>query len=160
MMKIRANNSTIFFLPSPIGVLKISLDNHCLTSLEILEKGADSIQQENQAPFLQAFLAYFKNPHYRFTLSLALNVTSFQTRVLQALQTIPVGEVRTYGQLADQLNTSPRAIGNACRHNPIPIVIPCHRVIGAVSLGGYCGEIVGEKLSVKQWLLRHEGALA
>ena len=83
--------------------------------------------------------------------------TAFQQRVWAALQAIPTGSVLSYGELARQLDTAPRAIGGACRSNPIPILIPCHRVVSRQGLGGYAGEVEGELPGIKRWLLRHEG---
>ena len=67
--------------------------------------------------------------------------------------------MRTYGELAKLLNTSAQAVGNACRENPIPIIIPCHRVVSRASLGGYCGKTSGSKIQIKTWLLQNEGAI-
>ena len=77
-------------------------------------------------------------------------------RVWQALKQIPAGESICYGELAKQLGTSARAVGNACRANPLPIVVPCHRVVSASGLGGFMGQTQGAELTVKQWLLKHE----
>lgn len=83
--------------------------------------------------------------------------TPFQRRVWALLQQIPAGETRSYGELARQLNSSARAVANACRANPLAILIPCHRVVAANGLGGYMGETDGEPLAIKRWLLHHEG---
>ncbi len=64
--------------------------------------------------------------------------------------------VFAFGALAERLHTSPRAVGNACRANPIPIVIPCHRVVSATGLGGYSGKTGGAQLALKRRLLEHE----
>jgi methylated-DNA-[protein]-cysteine S-methyltransferase len=80
--------------------------------------------------------------------------TTFQMRVWRALTRIPFGNTISYGQLAENLNSSPRAVGNANGKNPIPIIIPCHRVIGAD--GTLCG--FGGGLDKKQALLNLEGA--
>ena len=82
--------------------------------------------------------------------------TSFQRKVWAAMQVIPRGQVRTYGELARDLGSAAQAVGNACGANPIPILIPCHRVVAANGLGGYSG---GEGLPTKTALLRLEGAL-
>jgi methylated-DNA-[protein]-cysteine S-methyltransferase len=82
--------------------------------------------------------------------------TAFMNRVWHALEQIPPGETRTYGDLAKSLNTSPRAVGNACRKNLYPLVVPCHRVVSVTGLGGYDGQIGGEKLDIKEKLLAHE----
>ncbi len=98
---------------------------------------------------------YFVKPR-PLPLPLELHGTDFQSRVWQALRGIPPGEVSTYGELASQLHTSPRAVGNACRQNPCPLVVPCHRVVGRNGIGGYAGHTDGETLDIKRWLLRHE----
>ena len=66
--------------------------------------------------------------------------------------------MRTYGELAKLLNSSARAVGGACRANPISLVIPCHRVVASNGLGGYGGATAGKRLAIKQWLLEHERA--
>ena len=86
-----------------------------------------------------------------------LNVTSFQGKVLKQLQKIPYGETRTYGEIAKILKTSARAVGNACRNNPLPIIIPCHRVVAASGIGGYDGAKSGDLLTIKRKLLMREG---
>ncbi len=86
--------------------------------------------------------------------------SDFQSRVRAALLAIPPGEVRSYGELARQLGSSARAVGGACRRNPVPILVPCHRVVGAAGPGGYGGHTGGAALRRKLWLLRHEGVLA
>ncbi|SMY06630.1 methylated-DNA--[protein]-cysteine S-methyltransferase [Flavimaricola marinus] len=81
--------------------------------------------------------------------------TEFQMRFRDALIAIPFGETRTYGDLAKSLGVSAQAIGQACGANPIPIIVPCHRVLGANGLGGFSG---GSGVEAKVALLRHEGA--
>jgi len=87
----------------------------------------------------------------------SLDITAFQARVLAQLQKIPYGETRSYGDIAKILKTSPRAVGNACRNNPLPIIIPCHRVVAAKGIGGYDGAKSGELLGIKRRLLEIEG---
>ncbi len=103
---------------------------------------------------LQAYLA---DPHTPVPLLTPADGTPFQQRVWQALQRIPVGEVRSYGELATELDSCARAVAQACRANPLPILIPCHRVVAANGPGGYMGKTAGEAMAIKQWLLRHEG---
>ena len=86
--------------------------------------------------------------------------TTFQHKVWSALRKIPPGKTVTYGELAQQLGTSARAVGNACRTNPIPVVVPCHRVVSASGLGGYAGATRGDPVRFKTWLLQREGVLA
>ena len=100
---------------------------------------------------------YFADATTSFDLSLDLGGTPFQQRVWAAIRAIPPGSTRTYRDLARDLGTAPRAVGQACRANPCPIVVPCHRVVAVNGLGGFAGDLTGRKLTVKRWLLRHEG---
>ena len=96
-------------------------------------------------------------PNFEFDIELTVMGTPFQKKVWRALQQIPVGQVLTYGELAQQLKTSARAVGNACRANPIPLVIPCHRVVSKSGMGGFAGSRDGVPMKIKTWLLDHEG---
>lgn len=102
--------------------------------------------------------AYFHNPRARFSLPLAPGGSEFQNRVWRAMRRIPSGQVRRYGDLARALDSAARAVGGACRANPIPIVVPCHRVVSASGLGGFMGATAGRALQIKRWLLAHEQA--
>jgi methylated-DNA-[protein]-cysteine S-methyltransferase len=105
--------------------------------------------------------AYLDNPRFEFDLPLQLAGTRHRLAVWEAMQRIPAGSTRTYGDLARELRSSARAVGGACGANPIPLVVPCHRVIAASrAIGGFMGERgEGFELSIKRWLLGHEGAL-
>jgi methylated-DNA-[protein]-cysteine S-methyltransferase len=100
---------------------------------------------------------YFARPLQRFTLAVALHGTAFQQRVWGALRQIPAGKTLTYGGLADKLGSGARAVGNACRGNPVPIIVPCHRVVSVSGIGGYSGKTDGREINRKKWLLEHEG---
>jgi methylated-DNA-[protein]-cysteine S-methyltransferase len=102
--------------------------------------------------------AYFADPRACFDLPLAAAGSDFQQRVWRALRQIPSGTARRYGELAKRLKSAPRAVGGACRANPIPIVVPCHRVVAATGLGGFMGATRGRALDIKRWLLEHEAA--
>ena len=108
------------------------------------------------AETVEQLRAYFRDPRWRLSLPLFLAGTSFQRRVWEALKAIPSGQTRTYGELARQVGGGPRAVGGACRLNPLPIVIPCHRVVSTTGLGGYMGETSGAGLVFKANLLAHE----
>jgi methylated-DNA-[protein]-cysteine S-methyltransferase len=105
---------------------------------------------------------YFSGARTTFDLPLAASGTEFQRKVWGALCRIPAGQTRSYGEVAADLGIrSARAIGQANRRNPIPIVVPCHRVLASGGkLGGYAGEwgAEGDALARKRWLLHHEGA--
>ncbi|WP_435334988.1 methylated-DNA--[protein]-cysteine S-methyltransferase [Haloarchaeobius sp. TZWWS8] len=83
----------------------------------------------------------------------------FTGRVMRAMCDIPRGETRTYGQVADVLDSSPVAVGQACGRNPVPVVVPCHRVVGTDWLGGFSGQREGDRVDLKRRLLEHEGAI-
>ncbi|MDG5758568.1 MGMT family protein [Natronococcus sp. A-GB1] len=78
---------------------------------------------------------------------------TFTGKVMRAMERIPYGETRTYGDLAAELETAPIAVGQACGRNPVPVIVPCHRVVSSDSLTGYAGG-----LDMKRRLLEHEGA--
>ena len=104
--------------------------------------------------------AYLADPAFVFGLPLRPSGTTFQRRVWEQIAAIPCGRTRTYGEVARSLNNAPRAVGQACGANPFPLVVPCHRVIGAsAGLGGFARHGGGFLLDVKRWLLTHEGCL-
>lgn len=106
---------------------------------------------------------YFRGRRREFRLPIRrpAGATEFQNRVWDALLRIPFGETRTYGQIAQELGTSPRAVGGACARNALPIVIPCHRVTARSGLGGFSGEWeTGLALDVKKVLLDLEARVA
>lgn len=96
---------------------------------------------------------YFAGRRHRFDLPLAPAATPFQEKVRRAMLAIPYGQTRGYGELADAVGGGPRAIGQACGANPLPVLVPCHRVVAAQGLGGYSG---GDGLATKRLLLTLE----
>ena len=100
---------------------------------------------------------YLEAPTHAFDLPLKPPGTPFQQRVFSALREIPPGTVWTYGDLARVLGSAPRAVARALRCNPYPVIVPCHRVVAQGHLGGYCGAVVGPMMTIKRWLLLHEG---
>lgn len=141
-------------IETPIGPLTLEADENAVTAIRFSAGGA-----QDASPLLDAAEAqlreYFAGARRTFDLPLAPHGTAFQRRVWTASRTIPYGETRTYGELAaaiDSPNAS-RAVGMANHRNPIPIIIPCHRVIGANgTLTGYAGG-----LEIKRRLLALEG---
>lgn len=99
---------------------------------------------------------YREDPGFRFDLPLHVEGTPFQRRLWKALCEIPRGRTLTYGELARALDAEPRAVGQACGDNRLPIVIPCHRVVAADGLGGFAHSTGGYLLEAKRWLLLHE----
>jgi methylated-DNA-[protein]-cysteine S-methyltransferase len=148
----------ILSTPWPGIKLGICVEQNTLSTIDFVSaQRADTLPGKGVAATVaQQLKIYFNNPQQRFTLPVTLRGTPFQQRVWRALQGIPVGHTCSYGELARRLRTSPRAIGNACRANPIPIVIACHRVVATQGIGGYSGKTSGALLNTKRWLLEHE----
>ena len=106
----------------------------------------------------RALERYRADPDARFDLPLAVEGTPFQRRLWEALCGIPRGKTLTYGELARRLGAEPRAAGQACGDNRLPIVIPCHRVVAANGIGGFAHATAGYLIEAKRWLLAHERA--
>lgn len=153
---------------TPIGNIGIitTQDETCVAALcfvaaKIPAKAPSNSLAKKVATELQS---YFRNATSKFSVPVKLNGTPLQQKIWRELKKIKIGSTVTYGQLAERLQTSPRVIGNACRANPIPVIIPCHRVVGVNGLGGYGGACTKNKniptnkqlLQNKLWLLEHE----
>lgn len=143
---------------SPIGWICVEGNANEIVSISYADKEPETIGDEDEAvnEGIAQLKEYFAGELKTFSFRLRHQGTAFQQQVWHALQTIPLGETRSYQAIA-QLIDKPkacRAVGNANHHNPFPIVVPCHRVIGTSGLlSGYNGGI-----ERKQWLLSHENA--
>lgn len=149
-------------IKTPFAHLGISCVANKLAAVDFIAATNEIIPTEDSAlNICKQIRQYLDNPgaKYQFHISCVLQGTPFQQKVWRELETIPAGEVVTYGELAHRLGTSARAVGNACRKNPLPLVVPCHRVVSTAGLGGYAGDTGGEMLRIKSWLLQHEGAI-
>lgn len=148
-------------LNTPIGLLELKANRHGVTSIEFV--GGENLNaqdgRDNVNPHLsllkKELCDYFSGKLTRFSCSISPAGTEFQKRVWSTLLKIPLGTTKSYGQIASEIGLpkASRAVGGASNRNPIPIVIPCHRVVGAnASLVGFAGG-----LWRKQWMLEHEG---
>lgn len=162
-------------LQTPVGVLRITADQKGVTGVHVWNEEPKALGDEKNSvgepqsgksgakealaeayafQAVQELAEYFAGKRTEFTVPLHENGTPFQKRVWAALRTIPYGETRSYGQIAEQIGNpgGARAVGMANNRNPIMIITPCHRVIGADgSLVGF-----GGGLSVKEYLLELE----
>ncbi len=143
---------------SPAGRLLVRLDGGALATIARLDPGPERGPEDALGERVIAQLrAWFNDPRFAFDLPLTPAPTRFQQRLRAALLAIPVGDVITYGDLARELGSSPRAVGAACGANRVPIVVPCHRVVAANGLGGYGGSHAGaDDVAFKRWLVEHE----
>jgi methylated-DNA-[protein]-cysteine S-methyltransferase len=149
---------------TPFATLGIEATDTHVTGIRFLAPSVPaSMPKRNSVAHLACvqLQAYLENPRFVFDLPLRFTGTRHRLAVWEAMQRIPAGRTRTYGEIAAELGSSARAVGGACGANPIPVVIPCHRVIAAGrSLGGFMGaREEGFELGIKRWLLEHEGAL-
>jgi len=137
-------------VPSPLGALTVTEDDGAIVALDFAgARGGDETPLLARAR--DQLAAYFAGRLTSFDLPLRPRGTAFRLRVWDRMRAIPYGATRSYGEIAKELRSAPRAVGGACGANPIPIVIPCHRIIGAHgALGGYSG---GEGPAVKRVLL-------
>lgn len=145
---------------SVIGNLNIRLIGTLIDTIKWTELSNTNtpklIETGSLEPVTKQLQIYFQHAHNDWVVDLSQQGTEFQQRVWDYLRTIPLGETRTYTDVADALYSSPRAVGNACRVNPFVIVVPCHRVVSKSGLGGYNGQTTGNNIDIKRWLLEHE----
>lgn len=150
---------------TPFRRLGLRFKNEALSEVVFLD-AEDEVKQSLDLHAMEAtaqIKRYSMDADFQFDLPLNLVGTDFQKKVWQAICEIPKGEVQSYGDIAKKIGSSARAVGNACAKNPVPVVIPCHRVVAAKDLGGYCGETFEKSprglIRIKGWLLLHEGVL-
>lgn len=141
---------------SPVGNLTLFEDGNALIALEW-----GKTPGSQTTPLLRRAKSqiddYFVGALSAFDLPLEPAGTDFQKAVWRQMQLIPLGETKSYGDIAKALGSAARAVGGACGKNPLPIIIPCHRIVGAGGrLGGFSG---GEGIPTKQALLRLESVL-
>ena len=145
-------------IATSVGRIGVMLENDALADVSFL--GAATALHAPRTTVAKKVCrqlrSYFANSRYSFRLPLTLSGTAFQQRVWRELRRIPAGRTLSYGALAHKLATSARAVGNACRANPVPIVIPCDRVVAANGAGGFMGKRSGSALRLKHRLLEHE----
>ncbi|QKS30021.1 MAG: methylated-DNA--[protein]-cysteine S-methyltransferase [Candidatus Accumulibacter similis] len=138
--------------------LGVRCDDAALQGIVFLPPGpAQAPANALAAEAARQLAAYLADAEYVFALPLQPTGTPFQRRVWQQIAAIPVHQTRSYGDIARELRSAARAVGQACGRNPYPVVVPCHRVLAAAGgLGGFVRQRDGYLLDVKRWLLAHE----
>jgi methylated-DNA-[protein]-cysteine S-methyltransferase len=151
---------SICYVDTTVGRLALEADHDAVTGVRWASPGERSRDRAASRILKEAARQldrYFARKLKRFDLPLAARGTDFQKRVWSMMRDIPYGETATYGGMAAALGSGPRAIGMACARNPIPIIVPCHRVLGSGgSEGGFSG---GKGLPTKRQLLALEGVV-
>ena len=155
-----ACHMSICYVDSPVGRLAIEADQDAVTSVRWTHAGERACDISATPVLKEAARQldrYFAGRLKRFDLPLAARGTDFQKSVWKKMCDIPFGGTATYGGMAMALGSGPRAVGMACGRNPIPIIVPCHRVLGSGGKeGGFSG---GQGLPTKRKLLALEGVV-
>ena len=155
-----ACHMSLCYVDSPVGRLALEADHDAVTSVR-WAGDAEHARDTSSTPVLKEAVKqldrYFARKLKRFDLPLAARGTDFQKSVWKMMCEIPFGGTATYGGMAMALGSGPRAVGMACGRNPIPIIVPCHRVLGSGGKeGGFSG---GKGLPTKRQLLAIEGVV-
>jgi methylated-DNA-[protein]-cysteine S-methyltransferase len=145
---------------TPFGVVGVRTTADAIAEIVYLPRSAGTLAPRDDLAerACRQLERYLDDPAFRWNLPLAHAGTEFRRRVWRKIAAIRAGETRSYGALAKELDSAPRAVGQACGDNPFPLVVPCHRVVAAGGLGGFAHRAGGYTVSVKRWLLAHEGA--
>jgi methylated-DNA-[protein]-cysteine S-methyltransferase len=145
--------------PAPFAVLGIRTLAGRVTDIEYLPTGSAPLAPLNALAerACREIERYLDDAGYTPRIPFEYAGTPFQCKVWKRISAIPAGRTLTYNDIARMLRTAPRPVGGACGANRIPLVIPCHRVVGATGLGGFMGGRGADALKVKRWLLHHEG---
>lgn len=142
-------------LTTPLGPLTLEAQDGALTGLS----WGGTVSGDAPIPLLaraaQQLTAYFDGTLFDFDLPLQVTGSPLQRAVCDQMRAIPFGRTRTYGEIAKAIGAPAQAIGQACGGNPLPVLIPCHRVLSARGLGGFSAP---GGVETKVALLRHEGA--
>lgn len=121
-----------------------------------LKQQASSIKNSHQ---WQSLHQYLNKPSEPLTVNLKKQGTDYRHKVWAEMCKIPVGQTCSYSELAGSIGSGARAVANACRDNPFPGIIPCHRVVAVSGIGGYMGQTEGRFLDIKAKLLANEAAI-
>jgi methylated-DNA-[protein]-cysteine S-methyltransferase len=146
-------------IATPFAVLGIRTLGELLTDIEYLPRGVATLAPLNKLAerVCRQIERYVDDPCYRFDLPFEYRGTDFQCRVWREISKIPLGKTKTYKDIALRLRSAPRPVGGACGKNRLPLLIPCHRVLGSNGIGGFMHARGGEPIAIKKWLLKHEG---
>lgn len=146
-------------ITTAFGALGVRTAENAISEIRFLPPGTPRQKPTNALAerACAQLAAYLSDPKAGFDLPLKAAGTDFQRSVWRTIAAIPKGKTLTYGEIARQLKSAPRAVGQACGRNPYPVVVPCHRVVAADGgLGGFASATGGYLLDTKRWLLAHE----
>ncbi len=142
-------------LLTPAGYLQLMIRLDVICQADWVLKTDDTLSINDNHPVLQRLNL---KENTQFAVKLLMQGSSFRQLVWSELGKIPYGTTLSYSALAAKIGSSARAVGNACRDNPYPFLIPCHRVVSISGLGGYCGQTTGDFMQIKAKLLQAEAS--
>ena len=146
-------------LKTKIGKIAVHYqDNFVIKVQQVINQVRATTKNDPLAIEIQKqFSAYFSGELKEFNLPFLFHQgTDYQLKVWDQIRNISYGSTKTYGEISKKIKSGPRAVGNACRCNQLLLLVPCHRVVSAVGLGGFLGDADGSLARRKQWLLDHE----
>lgn len=145
---------------TPVGNLILFVHGDVLfqADWEFASSPAQAIQVAGEHDIQRQLGEYWLTPEKTIHLKLLKQGSDFRNKVWAELCRIPFGETITYSALARRIGSAARAVGNACRDNPFPLIIPCHRVVSVSGMGGYSGQTEGDFMAIKSKLLAFEAA--
>lgn len=146
-------------MPIPFGHVGIATRAGFIEQIVFLpnEHPLQSARDELAEKAVAQIERYLQDPDAQFALPLLIQGSLYRRRIWTAIAAIPCGRTRTYGELAKEVGSVPRAVGQACGDNPFPLAIPCHRVVTHSGIGGFAHNEKGYLIDIKRWLLAHEG---
>ncbi|HEX4883581.1 MAG TPA: methylated-DNA--[protein]-cysteine S-methyltransferase, partial [Casimicrobiaceae bacterium] len=147
-------------LAAPFATLGIASDGRVVAGVRYLPVRTPAVTPRDRIAerAVRELERWLDDPQFRFTVPLAPAATAFRQRVREAIAAIPVGESRTYAEVARTVRSAARAVGGACGANTIALIVPCHRVVGSRgALGGFMHGTQDDAIAIKRWLLVHEG---
>jgi methylated-DNA-[protein]-cysteine S-methyltransferase len=153
-----ANSGFHACVSAPFGFVGVRAGGEWLEEIVYLPPASAPVAPRNALAerVCRQIAYYLDDPGFAWDVPLRPAGTAFQRRVWACIAAIPRGHTCSYGHIAKELGSAARAVGQACGQNPFPLVIPCHRVVGARGLGGFAHHADGFHVSVKRWLLAHE----
>jgi methylated-DNA-[protein]-cysteine S-methyltransferase len=146
-------------ITAPFGRLGIQVRHDTLIAVQFLTESIPLLAPAHgglAAEVMRQIDSYLVDPEFTFSLPLAEEGTAFQRRVWAQIARIPSGHTLSYRDIAQRLGSAPRAVGGACGRNPLPLIVPCHRVVACSGVGGFNQSTGKQTVGIKEWLLAHE----
>ncbi len=144
-------------LSTPIGNLAVEYEGDFVLAVRATKAGTRPARDPLAREARKQLKAWFAGRLKKFDIPFLFpDATDFQVRVWEQITKIPFGATQTYGEIAREIRSGPRAVGGACRCNNLLLIVPCHRVVAVNGFGGFMGDKDGSLVRRKLWLLDHE----